>query len=125
MGTQGMSLTGAVYVSKLSFFFLKLIKIFLFILLSFIPYLSFFSHPAFIIIFSSDTAYVPTFKILDLNGHVKTHFNYVWCNPNAILWQVYLFSSNNVFSIIGASAVGASAVGASAVGASTVAASKL
>ena len=67
---------------------------------------------------------MPTFKILDLNGHVKTHLNYVWCNPNTILWQKQLlFSSNNVFSIIGASAVGASAVGMSAVGASAIGAS--
>ena len=37
--------------------------------------------------FSSGSGHVPTFNILDLNGLVKIHFNYVWCNPNVILWQ--------------------------------------
>ena len=78
------------------------------------PIFHLFSHFALIIIFSSGSGHVPTFKILDLNGHVKTLFNFVWCNSNVILWQILLlFSSNNVFSIIGASAVGASTVGAS------------
>ena len=81
-------------------FFLTLIKIFLFLLLSFIPYLSFFSHPALIIIFSSGSGHVPTFKILDLNGHVKTHFNYVWCNPNSKCvhcWGVQVLAGNTRF----------------------------